>query len=209
MSSTTKSFSGYANVMGGSLVLPPSSRFYAQLKPLFTSNFHNEVFIGDANRLLSNSENYLPRSTILNRNALAVTTYLQTLISDPSTGVTKVLYPPFTDTLENYKAFMRPATEEFTPGYGCLFSVEFANKDDAKAFYNNLSVFHGGHLGAHHTLAVPFNELVLGGQPDMVPYHEAYGAKMTQVRVSVGLESEEELLDTFKFAVGKVRESKA
>jgi cystathionine gamma-synthase len=208
MSSTTKSFSGYANVMGGSLVLPPSSPFYAQLKPLFTAEFHNEVFLADAEKLVSNSEDFLPRSKTLNRNALLLATYLHKQIADESTGITKVLYPPFTDTRGNYEAFMRPATEEFTPGYGCLFSVDFATIDDAKVFYNNLNVHQGGHLGAHLTLALPFNALVLGGDKEAEAYHEAYGAKMSQVRVSVGLEDEETLLDTFMFAVEKVKESK-
>jgi cystathionine gamma-synthase len=208
MSSTTKAFSGYANVMGGSLALPPSSTFYTQLQPLFTTEFHNEVFVADAEKLVSNSEDFLPRSTTLNRNALLLATYLHKQIEDESTGIKKVLYPPFTDTRENYEAFLRPATEEFTPGYGCLFSVEFGTLEDAILFYNNLNVHQGGHLGAHLTLALPFNALVLGGDKAAEEYHEAYGAKMSQVRVSVGLEDEETLVDTFRFAVDKVRESK-
>jgi len=205
MSSTTKSFSGYADVMGGSLVLNPESQRYSALKPIFTTNFHNEYFIGDAEKLLSNSEDYFARSTILNRNAKTLVDYLQTLVNDPSYAITKVLYPTQSDTLANYQAFMRRPTDDFVPGYGCLLSVEFEDKDCAKIFFDNLSFHHGPHLGAHVSLAAPFNEMLWGKDEEGAAYHGAYGVRGEQIRISVGLESEEDVLDTVKAALEKVR----
>jgi cystathionine gamma-synthase len=209
MTSTTKSFSGYADVMGGSLVLNPASRLYASFKPVLEKCFLNEYFIGDAEKLLSNSADYLERSTILNRNALTLATWLDELkAKEPEYGITKVLYPTTSDTLDNYRRWMRRPTEEFAPGYGCVFSIEFGNKEDARIFYDNLEVFIGPHLGAHQTLAICFNELALGKDPEVAKYHGAYGATLEQIRISVGLEGEDELKKVFEVALEKVKVAK-
>ncbi|KAB5551130.1 pyridoxal phosphate-dependent transferase [Coniochaeta sp. 2T2.1] len=209
MTSTTKSFSGYADVMGGSLVFNPASPRYASFKPVMDKFFLNEYFAADAERMLANNADYLPRSTVLNRNALSLASWLDGLrTSEPGYGIGKVFYPTCLDTLRNYQAFMRKPTTEFTPGYGCLFSVEFTEKADAQVFYDNLDVFMGPHLGAHHTLALCFNELTLGKYPKDVAYHASYGARSEQVRVAVGLEPEEELKQIFRVALEKVKEAK-
>ncbi|KAJ4296124.1 hypothetical protein N0V88_004826 [Collariella sp. IMI 366227] len=57
LTSITKSLSGYAN-------------------DTLTTQFINEYFHPDAATLLTNSQSYLARSTILNRNALTLATYL-------------------------------------------------------------------------------------------------------------------------------------
>ncbi|KAL2016534.1 hypothetical protein VTK56DRAFT_3428 [Thermocarpiscus australiensis] len=219
VTSLTKSLSGYANVMGGAITLSPSARHYHPLKSTLTTHFHNEYFHPDAAQLLSNARDYHARSAILNRNALALATFLHThSVSSPSSSpITAILYPPFTDTHANYLSVMRrPATqEEFTPGYGCLLAIEFTSLATARAFYDNLSVHQGPHLGAHHTLAFPFNDAIWGSTAaaavadddddddgrDMAAYQAALGARPEQVRVSVGLESEEELIDTFRAAL--------
>jgi cystathionine gamma-synthase len=208
MSSITKSFSGYSDVMGGSLVLNPASPRYASFKPVLKELFSNEYFIADAEKMLSNNDDYLERSTILNRNALTLATFLEELkTKEPEYGISRVLYPTTSDTLDNYKAYMRKPTDEFTPGYGCLLSVDFHKKDDTRIFYDNLDVFIGPHLGAQQTLAVCFNELVLGKEKEVADYHGAYGARLEQIRVSVGLEPEEELKKAFQDALEKVKEA--
>lgn len=194
--------------MGGSVLIPPSSPFSAALKQTLASQHHNELFHADAAKLLSNSRDYLARSAVLNRNALALATFLHEQALLPTSPVTAVLYPPFTDTHDNYLAVMRPATEAFAPGYGCLLAVDFESLATAQAFYDNLSVYHGPHLGAHHTLAFPFNDAIWGPEPGAPEYLASYGARAEQVRVSVGLESEEELVDTFREALRFAEEVK-
>ncbi|SPQ18594.1 4ff8b6af-cab4-4b6c-a3f7-4bb947ec1090 [Thermothielavioides terrestris] len=241
ITSITKSFSGYANVMGGSVVLPPSSRHYNAIKSTLAAQFRNEYFHADAARLLANSADYLARSAILNRNALALATFLHKHSQLPTSPITAVLYPPFTNTHSNYLAMMRrgpitdpgatttttpaqnnsndptpsapsPAGEpqqqpqpqpqpEFHPGYGCLLAIEFRTLALARAFYNSLSVYQGPHLGAHHTLAFPFNDAIWGADAEAAAYLATYGARAEQVRVSVGLEDEAELLETFEAAL--------
>lgn len=201
ISSLTKSFSGYADVMGGSVVLNPLSTFYTQLKPFFSSTFRNELFAGDAETLLSNSDDFLPRSLILNRNGAALASYLSSQVADPESPVKAVLYPTTSDTKANYDAFLRPSTPDFTPGYGCLLSVDFHTLDAAVAFYDNFPAHNGPHLGAHRMLAIPFNTLVHGKVAEDAAYHASYGATPEQVRISVGLEEEEEVLAAARVAL--------
>lgn len=200
--------------MGGAITLPPSSAHHALLKTTLTATFRNEYFHADALKLLSNSRDYLARSTILNRNALTLATFLHNYAATSSV-LTAVLYPPFTNTHANYTAMMRPPTttttpptttkeennSEFTPGHGCLLALDFHTLPAARTFYDHLSVYHGPHLGAHQTLAFPFNDAIWGTDPEAAAYLRTFGARAEQVRVSVGLETEEELVDTFRAAL--------
>lgn len=223
MSSLTKSFSGYADVMGGSVVLNPlSPHYHAALKPLFDTSFRNEYFAGDAATLLANSADYLPRQHVLNHNGAALAAYLATKAADPSSPVTDVLYPTTSDTRSHYEAFMRPRTtspasssgstpteaeQEFTPGYGCLLSVGFESVATARAFYDHLEFHCGPHLGAHRTLAFCFNATVYGRIPEEGRYHASYGVRPEQVRISVGLEGADEILAAVTYALGKADEA--
>lgn len=173
ITSCTKSFSGYADVMAGSAVLNPLSPFYPSMKQIVSNTFHNEVFAADAEVLLSNSNNYLARSAILNRNAAALAHYFATQAADPDSPVRQVLYPTTSDTRDNYEVFMRRTTPEFVPGYGCLLSVEFEDIATARLFYDNLQLHCGPHLGAHLTLALPFNALANGRTPEEARYHRS------------------------------------
>ncbi|KAG8164717.1 hypothetical protein KVR01_004992 [Diaporthe batatas] len=157
--------------MAGSVVLNPLSRFYSDVKQIVASTFHNELFAADAEALLANSNNYLSRSTILNRNAAALADYLTNQAAETDSPIRQILYPTTSDTRENYEAFMRKATPEFTPGYGCLLAVEFRDLTAAQAFYDNLQLHCGPHLGAHLTLALPFNALANGKTPEEAEYH--------------------------------------
>ncbi|KAF9879307.1 cystathionine gamma-synthase [Colletotrichum karsti] len=209
ISSLTKSFSGYANVMGGSVVLNPLSPHYGALSPLWTSTFHNELYTGDADVLLSNSEDYLARTAILNRNAAAMTSHLESLTKDPSSPVTRVLYPPLLPDYPLYKRFLRRSTPELEePGAGCLFSVDFESLETARAFYNRLAFYPGPHLGAHRTLSFCYNTLAFGKDADEAAYHRTHGILEESVRISAGLEDVQDLLDTLDDALAVANAAK-
>ncbi|EGS19096.1 uncharacterized protein CTHT_0057200 [Thermochaetoides thermophila DSM 1495] len=210
VTSVTKSVSGYANVMGGAVTLASCSKYYSAIKETLSARFLNEYFAADAAKLLSNSQDYFPRSAILNRNALTLATYLHSKIT-PTSPLKAIHYPPFTNTASNFRHVMRPSPSspsvtptsqnEFTPGYGCLLALEFRTLSQARQFYDHLSVYHGPHLGAHLTLAFPFNDAIWGADPEAARYVASFGARPEQVRVSVGLEDEQELIDTFEEAL--------
>lgn len=209
VTSLTKSFSGYADVMAGSAVLNPQSPIYKQLKESFNGRYHNYLYKKDAVVLEKNSRSYIERSTILNNNALAIADYLQSKALDPSSSVTKVLYPSVSDSLPNYRAYMRPATADYTPGYGCLLSFEFDNIDSTIAFYNNINAHLGPHLGAHRTLIMPYVKLIYGkAQNNVLEWAKEYGMKESQLRVSVGLEDQHLLVEDFRQAIDIVDQIK-
>ena len=56
VTSLTKSFSGYANVVGASAVLNPSLPRYSELKALFDESYANDMYNGDAEVLEKNSK---------------------------------------------------------------------------------------------------------------------------------------------------------
>lgn len=198
ISSLTKSFSGYADLMAASAVLSPSSKRYAELKELFSNMYVNNFFAGDAEALEQNSRTYLERSAVLNNNAERLVEYLQTKMTDPNSRVKKVYYPTVSSSLDNYKPFMRQPTADFKPGYGSLLSVEFDTLDAAIAFYNNLNVHQGPHFGAHLTLAFGYTMGIYGNE---LPWAAKYGLAPEQVRIGVGLEDTQELLAVVKAAV--------
>ncbi|KAE8443109.1 hypothetical protein EG329_002353 [Mollisiaceae sp. DMI_Dod_QoI] len=198
VTSLTKSFSGYADVMAASAVLSPTSKRYEELKELMNGNYHNVFYDGDAETLEKNSRDYMERSKILNNNAEKLVEYLDNLVKDPKSSVTKVWYPTTSNTLETYKQYMRQPTEDFQPGYGCLFSVELDTVEATAAFYDNLHVHQGPHLGAHLTLALPYVKGLYGKDLDRV---EKFGLNEKQVRISVGLEETEALIEVFRHAL--------
>jgi cystathionine gamma-synthase len=199
LTSLTKSFSGYADVMGGSIVLNPSLPSYPHLKSIFTTHYRtNDLYSADAETLLANSADYLARMTIHHKNATALTSYLHTCAQDPTSCVKKVYYPTVTPSLPHYKCFMRDATPAFTPGYGCLFSVEFNTIAHASAFYDALDVYKAPHLGAHVTLVLPY---VKGLYAKELEWVKQFDMRETQIRVAPGLEGTEDLIGRFERAV--------
>lgn len=127
--------------MAGSLVLNPSTPHYTSLKAHLDNVYHNDLYIDDALILESNSRDYLPRSTILNKNAYALASWFQTRAEDPASTVSKVFYPPFLATHSNYLARLRTATPDFMPGYGCLLSFEFDTDAAVMAFYDEIGKY--------------------------------------------------------------------
>lgn len=198
VTSLTKSFSGYAEVMGGSVVLNPNSKHYQQLKEVCDQGFINEFYSADAEALEHNSRDYHERSKRLNDNAFAVAQYLQRCVDDPLSAVSAVAHPSVGPDAEFYKPFMRPETSEFKPGFGCLFSVELDSIESTVAFYDNLHVHNGPHLGANLTLALPYVKAIHAKE---IPWLEECGMNERMIRVSVGLEETEDLVRTFRTAV--------
>jgi cystathionine gamma-synthase len=198
VTSLTKSFNGFADCLAASAVLNPSSVRYAELKALYGKLYHNDLYNADAVVLEANSNDYLRRSAVLNNNAVKLAEDLYTASQDPASSISKVYYPSVSSSLSNYKPYMRLPTADFTPGYGCLFSVEFEDVEYTKVFYDNLDVHQGPHLGAHLTLAMPYTKALYGLQ---LEWAGKYGMRETNIRVSVGLEDTTELIETFRYAL--------
>ena len=198
VTSMTKSFNGYADVIAGSAILNPASPKYRELKTLFDRYYVPELYIDDAEAIERNSRDYLSRTAKLNTNASTLVQYLRSCAEDPESAVHSVHYPSVNPSGIYYKRFMRPATAEFTSGYGCLFSVELDDMAATQAFYDNLNVHKGVHLGAPFTLAFAYTMCTYKKR---LSWAAKYGLRPTQIRIAAGLEDTETLLEDFKIAV--------
>ncbi|KAL4782540.1 pyridoxal phosphate-dependent transferase [Aspergillus varians] len=197
ITSLTKSFSGYLDVMGGSVILNPSSKFYSTFKKLF-STYPNELYPRDAIQLEYNSRDFLPRAAKMNETAMHLVSSLYHHVSDPGSILTNIYYPAVCWSIKNYRARLRPDTVDFTPGYGCLFTLEFASVESASRFFDALQVHKGPSLGGNLTLAQPYVQTVFFREKH---WAARYGLKESIVRISVGLESVHDLLETFQHAI--------
>lgn len=189
-------------------MLNPSSPRYARLKAAFDQTFRNELFDGDARQLLANSHDYFERTKVHHRNCEAITQYLVQRSREPDSSVVEVFHPSVNPSRANYERCLRRSTPDFEPGGGCLVSVELGSREQAKAFYDNLGVVHGPHMGAPRTLALPYNELVYGKDEVTREYHASYGLRCTQIRMAPGLEAAEDLVRIVGVAVDKANEAK-
>ncbi|KAF5227856.1 hypothetical protein FANTH_14661 [Fusarium anthophilum] len=191
VTSLTKSFSGYANVMAGSVILNPASRFYVELRQELRQSYQNSLFIHDAVQLELNSRDYLARTNKINQTASYLVQFLQDYIGKP-TPLSAVYYPETCCSATNYRRRMRARVSNLPhlPGFGGVFTLEFINISTATAFFDALNVHKGPSLGAQYTLAQPYVQTVFQKEKS---WAASYGLKETVVRISVGLEDMEEL----------------
>ncbi|PHH91476.1 hypothetical protein CDD83_315 [Cordyceps sp. RAO-2017] len=198
VTSLTKSFNGYADVIAGSVVLNPSSNKHQELKTLFDSNYVPELYVHDIEAIERNSRDYLSRTARLNSNAESLVQYLASRAEDPNCALRRVYHPSVNASRKYYQRFMRSATPELDPGFGCLLSVELASLSAARAFFDNLNVHKGPHLGAPFTLAFAY---IMCGYKSRLEWAAKYGLKPTQIRISAGLEDPATLREIFGAAV--------
>ncbi|KAH7329015.1 pyridoxal phosphate-dependent transferase [Stachybotrys elegans] len=206
LTSLTKSFNGYADLLAGSIVLNPLSLHYAALSPLFTSSHRNELFAADAEVLVANSRDFIERTKRLDSNAQAMASFLSDVAAaDPASHITGVQYPSLIpESKAQYDALKRRGTPELpAPGYGCVFTVEFDSEESARAFYDACGFYPSPHLGAPVTLMFAYNMFVF--KPREAEYLGRFGVRVPSVRISAGLEPEEDLIDTLKDALEAVR----
>ncbi|CAI4034890.1 hypothetical protein SMKI_12G0260 [Saccharomyces mikatae IFO 1815] len=196
--SLTKLFNGASNVMGGSIVLNPKSSIYPYAREYFKSaDFEDLLWCEDAVVLERNSRDFENRT--LHANANTEKLLNEVLIPEQGKLCKKVYYPTVTseETFRNYESVRNERG-----GYGCLFSVAFYNEGDAKAFYDSLKVFKGPSNGTNFTLACPYVHLAHHSELEAV---SKFGADPNIIRVSVGLEDTQWLLEVFSNALDVVR----
>ncbi len=184
--SLTKSFAGSGDVMAGSLVISPSSRWKDLLKELIPSASVGQLSDPDSIALEESSRDVISRITQLNETCLKLKRYLE-----DHPDVEQVLHP---SNCSNFKSLMRPQA-----GYGCVLSLKLVGGlEKARKFYNALEVCKGPSLGTNFTLACPY---VLLAHYQELDWAGQCGVPFDLLRVSVGLENPEELWERFKTAL--------
>ncbi len=189
VTSLTKWFSGQADVLAGSVILNPESKFYNHFKQNLDddSEHGSRLYAGDLSVLLSNSGNYESLVHTSNTNTLAI---LELLNQEES--VAALYHPSLTDS----ELYEQNKTE--SGGYGGMFSVVFKTEKQAIDFYNKLEVSKGPSLGTVYTLACPY---MLLAHYNELEWAEDCGINSHLIRISVGIEPIDELLNRFKKAL--------
>lgn len=188
VSSLTKIFSGDSNVMGGSAVLNPGSKYYYPLKTAMDMVVEDNYWPEDIIFMERNSRDFLGRVERVNANAEAICDILR---SHPF--VKELYYPKFNPSRGNYECCRLP-----NGGYGGLLSVVFNEQSTAQAFYDAMDIAKGPSLGTNFTLCSPY---ALLAHYNELPWAAQFGVDANLVRVSVGLEDKESICDTFRRAL--------
>jgi len=187
VSSLTKIFSGYGDVMGGSLVLNSQSCFYKQFLSRLELEYEDLFYIQDAQILAERSIDFEERVKQININAEQICDYLS---KHPK--IKQVFYPKY-QNMQNYKAQLKTGG-----GFGGLFSLLFKNPELAVAFYDKLQINKGPSLGTNYSLACPYTLLAHYYELD---FAANCGVSPDLVRVSVGLENIDDLINRFEEAL--------
>ncbi|RFU29334.1 hypothetical protein B7463_g7019, partial [Scytalidium lignicola] len=191
MSSLTKMFSGYADVMGGSIVLNQQSRYHDLIHSTLAAEYEDTCFPLDLVALRQNSLDFVQRSHRSNHSGKLVA---ELLAAHPS--VVRLNYPSMGSTAQLYERYRRR-----NGGYGHLMSIIFRNQEAASCFYDSLDACKGTSFGTNFTLAIPYVQLAHYHEQDWV---ESYGVPRHIVRLSVGLEDPGEILKTVARALAEV-----
>jgi cystathionine gamma-synthase len=179
--SLTKAFSGTGDVLAGAATVSATSPLAAELRTVLAREADTPLWDGDAIALEKNSRDYAARVAQVNRSASKVVKFLR---SHPA--VERVYYPE-TETPEAYASAMKPGG-----GYGGLLSVLLKEAERAApVFYDALRWNKGPSLGANFSLACPYTLLAHYEELD---WCESLGVSRYLIRLSVGLEGEDELI---------------
>ncbi|KZP15318.1 PLP-dependent transferase [Athelia psychrophila] len=206
VTSLSKLFSGAGNVMGGSLVVNPAGRYYQTLKQQLHASFQDTYFDEDAICMEHNSRDFASRASVIDRNAEAVCELIRSrsmMVGVPSSAIKEVHYPKWT-MREQYDHCRTKLNGEYVGGFGGLCSVIFTNAPACRAFYDALDFWKGPSLGTNFTLAMAY---ALMSHYDELEWAAKYGVTVNLVRISVGMEGRDEMLQRVAFALTAAEEA--
>jgi len=192
LSSLTKWVSGKGDVMAGQVMISENSAFFSDLKGFFEEDClgGSRLYASDARVLSRNISDFPKRMVRSNHNGEAIADMLLA-----HSAVEKVWYPKFT-TPDYYNAVKREGG-----GYGGLISFVLKNRKKSIKFFDSLKVSKGPSLGTDFTLACPYTLLA---HYDELEWAEGCGLDKNLIRISVGLEEENALLETIGEALSAI-----
>ena len=186
--SLTKYVAGTGDVMGGSLVINPGSPLAKALRATLRGEHESLLWWEDAVVLAEHSRDYVQRIRQINANADCVAAWL-----NQHPAVRSVWHPSLA-TDGHYAAIRRPHG-----GNGGLLSfIPHEPETWSPVIYDHLRVSKGPSLGMNYTLACPYTLLAHFHELD---WAESHGVSRWLIRVSVGLEDPNDLIDRFAAAL--------
>ena len=181
--SLTKFFSGWNDLLAGSLIVVPGQPRYDELKAKLDADFEDMFADDDADVLANNSTNVVRRVEQINASALALANALR-----KHPGVEHVFFPD-----EHGSLFDNVRDSSFNSGYGGLLSVVLKSaKATTARVYDALAVSKGPSLGTNFTLCCPYTILAHYEELEFV---ESCGVSRYLLRISVGLEDPDWIID--------------
>jgi len=187
-SSLTKSFAGRGDILAGSTVISPYSKWTKELKEIMPRVALSTLSDSDAVELEITSRDVKDRQLQLNRSCLKLKEKLET-----KKEISKVLHP---QNCRNFNSLLKEGG-----GYGCLLSFELRDGvEETKRVYDSLRVNKGPSLGTNFTLVCPYVQLAHFKE---LKWAENCGVSPHLLRVSVGLENEDELWSRFNSVIEK------
>ncbi len=184
--SLTKIFSGRGDILAGSLILNPNSKWFKSFNRALAEIQIPKLYANDLILLEKASRDVKERVLQQNKNCLNLKNRLK-----KHKSIKKVFHPEF---CENFNSIKK---EE--GGYGCLLSFELKGDiEKVKQFYDSLEISKGPSLGNKFTLVCPYVQLAHYNE---LPWAESLGVPPLLMRVSVGLENCEKLWNIFSKAL--------
>lgn len=149
-----------------------------------------------------NSRDFRRRIAIVDSNTEAVCDLLRShsleSSSPPPNAVVKRVFYPKWETRSNFERHRVRVNGEPTGGFGGLFSITFTSATASRVFFDTLPCLKGPSLGTNFTLASPYAILAHYAE---LEWANGYGVEECLVRVSVGMEERQSLLQGFELAL--------
>ena len=184
--SLTKIFSGSGDILAGSLVINPKSKWLDKFKKVLDNICLPELSVNDLISLEKASRDVEQRVSLQNFNCLELKKRLEN-----HCAIKKVYHP---ENCNNFNSIMK-----VNGGYGCLLSFELKDGlDQTIRFYNSLQISKGPSLGTQFTIVCPYVQLAHYNELD---WAAKFGVPPYLIRVSVGCEDIKHLWDKFARAL--------
>ena len=188
VTSLTKYFSGYGDVLAGSVTLNPASRHAHWLRTALNANFEELLCDLDAEVLERNSRDVRERVERINHNANQLAAWLS---RQPQ--VERVYHPSLDGERFDWMNQHSPAHN------GGLLSIVLGNPaETTPTVFDHLEVCKGPNLGTNFTLCCPYTILAHYTELEFV---EQCGVSRWLLRISVGTEPYAELQERFARAL--------
>jgi len=188
--SLTKIFSGSGDILAGSFILNPKSKWINQFQ--YALKDINMPLLSDGDIVALEKSSRDIDSRVFKQN-LACLELKRRLENHPS--IKEVFHP---EHCPNFNSIIKK-----NGGYGCLLSFELeGGLKQARSFYDSLEVSKGPSLGTQFTLVCPYVQLAHYNE---LNWAESLGIPSHLIRVSVGLEDKEILWNIFSKALDKVK----
>ena len=192
ITSLTKQFSGSGNVMGGALILNSRSKHYSKHRARLNRDYEELLWADDAKVLLEGSHDFCMRTAKANMSAQVLVDLLQ------QHPLVKAVYHPSIMTPDLYEQWRLDASYA---GGGALLSVVLHTPEQCKVFYDALDVAKGPGFGTNFTLACPYTVIAHFKE---LEWAEKFGVDPNLVRIWIGQESTDDLVDKINSALEKV-----